>query len=96
MAMTTAASSRLRYSDGPDKRFVPKEVGHGPAHPHTHRDKRAGRRISLSGVILGLDPRISISVHSAELSGIPGATDARARPAHDAEGAISIAYEGLS
>jgi hypothetical protein len=61
-----------------------------------HEDKRAGRRILLSGVILGLDPRTSISVHRAELSRIPGATDARARPEHDAERAISTRCEGLS
>jgi hypothetical protein len=41
-----------------------------------------------SGVILGLDPRISISVHRAELSRIPGATDARVKPEHDAERTI--------
>jgi hypothetical protein len=62
----------------------------GRDEPHT----RPGRRILLSVVILGLDPRISISVHRAELPRIPGATDARVKPEHDAESAIPIPCEG--
>jgi hypothetical protein len=54
-----------------------------------HEDKHAGRRILLSGVILGLDPRICIRAYSAELSRIPGATDARVEPEHDAESSDS-------
>src|ERR1700676_2394752 len=61
-----------------------------------HKDKRLGRRILLSVVILGLDPRISISVHRAELAMIPGATDARVKPEHDAESAIPTSCEALS
>jgi hypothetical protein len=57
----------------------------GPTPLHT---SWPGRWISLSGVILGLDPRIFISVHRAELSRTPGATDARVNPEHDAERAI--------
>jgi hypothetical protein len=55
-----------------------------------------GGEFLLSGVILGLDPRISISMHNAELSRVPGATDARVKPEHDVEAAISTPCEGLS
>jgi hypothetical protein len=62
------------------------------------RSRLSGRRSSIGWTrrvtLVGLDPRISISVLCVELSRIPGATDARARPENDGEKTIPTPSEG--
>jgi K+-transporting ATPase ATPase C chain len=49
--------------------------------------------LAHSVVILGLDPRIAISVHRARLLDDCGATDGRVEPDHDVEGVVTTSIE---